>query len=123
MKLKPEKVQGIVIPLYRLGDGRTAFSDNFGGPRRVRKFTSEAKARAEARLLAMRILRGEALRSEFRAQDLAIYRRALEIVAPMGQDIVIALTEWAEAKRMIGSADLLSAGKRRAEVAACFTAV
>lgn len=95
--LKPVKVQGIEIPLYRLGDGRTAFADTFGGPRKVRKFTDEGEAREEAKKLAMQVLRGEALRTDMERGDIESYRRAMEILRPTGIPLTVALADFVEA--------------------------
>lgn len=105
--LKPVKVQGIEIPLYRLGDGRTAFADTFGGPRNVRKFTDEGEAREEAKKLAMQVLRGEALRTDMDRGDIESYRRAMEILRPTGIPLTVALADFAEAWNLTKGRPLL----------------
>lgn len=105
--IKPVKVEKIEIPLYRLGDGRVAFSDTFGGPRKVRKFSNEDKARAEARKLAMQVLRGEALRTEMERGDIESYQRALELLQESRVPLTVAIGEWVEAFKLCNGRPLL----------------
>lgn len=106
-KLKPVRVQGFEVELYRLGDGRTAFADKYGGPRKVRKFTDEAQARAEAEKMAYRVLRGEAVRHEFSPKDIAVFQHLQEMIAPLGVPLVSALEEWVALRKIAGDRALL----------------
>lgn len=105
--MKPGGVPGFPIPLYRLADGRTAFRDKYGGPARVRSFTDEAKARAEAEKLANRVLSGMAVRHSFGPEEIAIFRRAQEITQGHETPILAAVEEWAAAKRECGTRTVL----------------
>jgi len=104
--LKPVNVQGFTVAIYRLGDGRTAFVDKSGGQRKMRAFTDESRARAEAQKYAAAVLRGEAVRHEFTASDIAVYRRVLEM---LGSEvpIVSVVHEWTTARKLIGDRPLL----------------
>lgn len=113
--LKPVRFQGITIPLYRYKDGRTAFADSAGGPRKMRIFTDEAKARNEAEKLAIKLLNGEAVRTTFKAADQAAYTRALEILQPHGVALTLALEEWATARELCKGRSLMEVIRAGAE--------
>ena len=90
-RLKPVKVEGFVVPLLRLGDGRTAFVDKYGGPRKVWKFSDEKKAREEAVIMANRVLRGGTVRHGLRQSDVDAYARAVEVCARFQTPVTVAL--------------------------------
>jgi integrase len=118
-ELKPVKVRGIEIPMYRYKDGRTAFADTFGGERKMRVFKDAGKAYDEAEALAIRLLNGEALRSEFKATDQAIYKHALQLVEKVGIPLTAALEEYVAAKELCKGRPLLDvvrAGATRANL-------
>jgi|GEM_PF-1009584 hypothetical protein len=106
-QLKPVQIGNISIPLYRLGDGRIAFSDRFGGPRRVRKFRSEEQARAEAERIAIQAMNGQAVRHELSAADVQIYHRVRTELEAVGMDVSSAIAEYVSVKKLAGGRDLL----------------
>jgi integrase len=110
-ELKPVKVGPIEIPLYRYKDGRTVFADTFGGPRKIRSFTDESRARAEAEKVALRAIRGETIRHELRPSDIDAFRRMLQICQPFDIAPTVALEEWAAAKAICGEVGILQAAK------------
>ena len=105
--LKPGGAPGQQIKLYRLGDGRTAFVDKWGGDRKTRVFTSENVARRESEILANKLLRGEAVRHNFGPKEIAMYQAAQELIIPKGMPILSVVQEWVKASDLCGDRNLM----------------
>lgn len=114
--LKPVSVQGVTIPIYTFRDGRFAFSDHFGGKRKVRTFVSEERARAEAEACAMRILRGDTIRHDLSTRDVQAFTQMSATAARHGSTPALAVEEWAKARELCHGRSLLDVLRSGLEV-------
>jgi len=105
--LRPVKVQTVTIPIWELGDGRYAFSDHYGGVRRVRKFAREDACRVEAVKCAQRALRGESVRHDMTTRDIQAFSEMTKLAERHGLTPVLALDEWSRARELLGDRGLL----------------
>lgn len=84
--------------------------DHAGRHREKRATLPAAKKRAEH--IVTRILNGQASMLALRPSDQAAYTRALELLAPTGKTLELAVSEYAEAMKILGPACSLSDAAR-----------
>jgi len=100
------------VPIYQ-GEcrGSTRFTLAFyhNGRRLRRSFGTLAKAREEARTVALRIQRGMPDENDLRPGERACFRAALDLLAPLGLPLLGAIEEYVECRRLLGGTPLLFA--------------
>ncbi|MBU6178011.1 MAG: hypothetical protein KGR69_00040 [Verrucomicrobia bacterium] len=100
------------VPIYQ-GEcrGSTRFTLAFyhNGRRLRRRFGTLAKAREEARTVALRIQRGMPDENDLRPGERACFRAALDLLAPLGLPLLGAIEEYVECRRLLGGTPLLFA--------------
>ena len=79
---------GLSFPVYRLADGRLAFSYTTEGKRRVVKRTTLPELRAECERVAFSITNAESAARDLTAEDRRIYIAARDALAPRPVDAV-----------------------------------
>ena len=103
-----------VVTLYRTPSrGHVAFTLVFYDPRSGKRcrqcFSDYARAREAAEGTVSSLAGGEPEIQVLRGRDLLDYRRALEVLRPVGVDLEFAARQFAEARALLGNTPLLDA--------------
>jgi hypothetical protein len=100
------------VPIYQgecRGSTRFTLAFNHNGRRSRRSFGSLAKAREEARTVALGIQRGMPDENDLRPGERACFRAALDLLAPLGLPLLGAIEEHVECRRLLGGTPVLVA--------------
>lgn len=108
------------VPIYQgKCRGSTRFTVAFyhNGRRVRRSFGSLAKAKEEARTIALRIQRGMPDENDLRPGERACFRAALDLLAPLGLPLLGALEEYVECRRQLDGTPLsLAVGEYQSRI-------
>ncbi len=108
------KVGATAVKVYRQERNGTPYfyvADYSGGARKMRSFPSEDTALAEAGRLARLIATGDSVAARFAGKDAASYARALELLAPIGVPVELAIASFVRAFEILKSDRLAEAAE------------
>ena len=106
------RLGSVSVPVYRTeGNGRLRFFVTFyrDGRRIRRSFTDAENAKAEARLMARKIMAGQSALTDISAPEREAYLAVRKIVESLDVPLVAAAEEYAQCKKLLGSRSLLAA--------------
>ena len=106
------RLGSVSVPVYRTtGNGRLRFFVTFyrDGRRIRRSFTDPDAAKAEARLMARKIMAGQSALTDISAPEREAYLAGRKIVESLDVPLVAAAEEYAQCKKLLGARSLLAA--------------
>ena len=106
------RLGSVSVPVYRTeGNGRLRFFVTFyrDGRRIRRSFTDPEAAKAEARLMARKIMAGQSALTDISAPEREAYLAVRKIVESLDVPLVAAAEEYAQCKKLLGARSLLAA--------------
>lgn len=116
-RAKPIKIRssGVAVSLYRQARPgrkmRWLLADYSAGKRKLRSFTDEAEARAEARRVAGRLAAGDREGAAMTGGERARLRRAEALLEPAGAPLEVACARYAEGVKVLGGDFVVEAAR------------